>query len=204
MDKSAFNIIYLALLLFSLLALPSNAQQFSAFKSYKDAAVKPANYGHVERRNFPIEEYLSGNQMKMLKARRGRSRPEEMFDNNWSGFKQYKDNRAAGKALSSSVTTDSNNYNWRRLSNENEATLTEIRSWSIYIVVNVVVSHVTSSLHWYLLAAVLATFTVLCYTIKEIMKEKNKQQEMGQFDGDRFTNMSIHHKSSKTTTILTV
>lgn len=208
-NRMAFNILCLAVLLLSFFASPSNAQKFNAFKSYKDAAVKPANYGRVQRRNFPIEEYLSGNQMKMMMARRGKDRPEDTFDNNWSGFKQYKDNRAAGKALPTSSLSNSNDFNWRRrlmgeTTSDSSSSSTGGGSGSI---ATLLLSHLSESLHWYLLVMVLSTFAMLCYTIKSMLYDQQQQQKLTgskieAFNADRFANMSI--RQSRGSTLLTV
>lgn len=62
-------------------------QRFNTFKSYKDAAVKPANYGKVIQKDHPITEYLDSKQLKMLQERTGPVTPDNSFDNSWSGFK---------------------------------------------------------------------------------------------------------------------
>jgi hypothetical protein len=65
----------------------TEAQQFNVFKSYKDAKVKPIQYGKVIKDNHPVTEYLDDKQMKMLRERNGPVTSENVFDNKWSGFK---------------------------------------------------------------------------------------------------------------------
>ncbi len=62
---------YTLLIVCCILWVSSNGQKFNAFKSYKDAKIKPKHYGRTEQRSHPIEEYLSDNQIKMLRSRRG-------------------------------------------------------------------------------------------------------------------------------------
>ncbi|RYG93935.1 hypothetical protein EON65_58215 [archaeon] len=58
----------------------ASGQKFNAFKSYKNARVKPRNYGSVERRDHDIGEYLTVEQIRMMRKRKGRDEPEDMFD----------------------------------------------------------------------------------------------------------------------------
>lgn len=62
-------------------------QKFNIFKSYKDATVKPDNYGKVIRKDHPVTEYLDSKQLKMLRERTGPDTADNTFDNHWSGFK---------------------------------------------------------------------------------------------------------------------
>jgi hypothetical protein len=87
-------------------------QKFNVFKSYKDAAVKPRNYGKIIQRDHPVTEYLDERQMKMMQGRNGPDTPENEFDNNWSGFKDKsvlamlkKKNKGAKRNRTKSVST---------------------------------------------------------------------------------------------------
>lgn len=66
---------------------------FNVFKSYGDTPMKdqPPQYSRKGQRRHPEDEYLSKNQLRM-KANRyeGSVSPEDSFDANWSGFKEYK------------------------------------------------------------------------------------------------------------------
>lgn len=93
-----------SLLILTLVSIPYiQSQKFNIFKSYKDAAIKPDNYGKVIQREHPVTEYLDSKQMKMLRERNGPMTPENSFDNKWSGFKdksvlmQNKLNKRNGK-----------------------------------------------------------------------------------------------------------
>lgn len=61
------------------------ARNFNYYKSYKDAKVKPENYGNKLLRDHPIMEYLSPDQQTMMKRRKGPDLPEMTFDASWSG-----------------------------------------------------------------------------------------------------------------------
>lgn len=67
----------------------SAAQNFNAFKDYKDAKVKPKQYA-AKNTDHDIEEYLTPLQQKMLRARTGKDTSDVMFDNKWSGFNGFK------------------------------------------------------------------------------------------------------------------
>lgn len=85
-----FYTFCLILLISCLLTNVVEGQKFNAFKSYKDAKIKPKHYGREEQRTHPIEEYLTSNQMKMMRARKGGDTADNSFDNNWSGFDTFK------------------------------------------------------------------------------------------------------------------
>mmetsp|Transcript_22416 Transcript_22416/g.24500 ORF Transcript_22416/g.24500 Transcript_22416/m.24500 type:complete len:226 (-) Transcript_22416:3743-4420(-) len=96
--------MFVFILILTLVSIPYiQSQKFNIFKSYKDAAIKPDNYGKVIQREHPVTEYLDSKQMKMLRERNGPITPENSFDNKWSGFKdksvlmQNKLNKRAGK-----------------------------------------------------------------------------------------------------------
>jgi hypothetical protein len=78
------------LVILSCLSIISLAQNFNNFGSYKDAKVKPRNYGKVLKRRHPVTEYLSENQIEMLMRRKAPTTADHSFDNNWSGFNEYK------------------------------------------------------------------------------------------------------------------
>ena len=80
-----FQLFIICLIIF--FCIQVQAQKFNVFKSYKDAKVKPDRYGKTIQKDHDIREYLSENQMKMLKERTGPDTPDNSFDNSWSGFK---------------------------------------------------------------------------------------------------------------------
>ena len=85
---------YFIFLIFCLLLHCTKSQsEYNLFKSYKDADIKPHHYGKNLRRQHPIEEYLTGNQIRMMKHRKSKSiHSDAKFKSNWSGI-QNKDNR---------------------------------------------------------------------------------------------------------------
>ena len=119
MHANTLFLLLSILVLFNLV----HSQKFNAFKSYKDAKVKPRHYGKGDQRTHPIEEYLTDNQMKMMRARKGGDTEDNSFDNNWSGFATFQKLRKPGiskaKKIAKQLTTDdessSSNTNWRRL-----------------------------------------------------------------------------------------
>lgn len=83
--------VLLALLLVHCLAFVCLSQQFSVFKSYKDAKVKPKNYGRKIQREHAVEEYLDETQLKMLRARKSAvADPADVMTDQWSGFEVNK------------------------------------------------------------------------------------------------------------------
>lgn len=83
--------VLLALLLVHCLAFVCFSQQFSVFKSYKDAKVKPKNYGRKIQREHATEEYLDETQLKMLRARKSAvTDAADVMTDQWSGFEVNK------------------------------------------------------------------------------------------------------------------
>eukprot|EP01038_Epipyxis_sp_PR26KG_P010068 gene10068-13528_t len=62
-----------------------DGQKFSVHKSYKDAKTRPPQYA-TEKKDYPVTDYLTPNQLHMLKKRNG-DMQGSTFDKNWSGFK---------------------------------------------------------------------------------------------------------------------
>jgi hypothetical protein len=87
------------LLYFTMLAVLAQSQvRFNAFKSYKDERIKPPHYAKKEVNRHPINEYLTGNQLRMMKHRNSeRHHPDAVYKENWSGFD--KDRRKLRDAL---------------------------------------------------------------------------------------------------------
>jgi len=81
----ALNVAILCLVL---LAGTANAQnKFNAFKSYKNAKVKPPHYGTKIKNNHPINEYLNEDQSRMMKHRKSQNHhPDAVYKETWSGF----------------------------------------------------------------------------------------------------------------------
>ena len=71
---------YLVCVALALCIISSWGQKFNSFKSYKNARVKPRNYGKIERRDHDIEEYLTAEQVRMMSKRKGRDEAEDLFD----------------------------------------------------------------------------------------------------------------------------
>jgi hypothetical protein len=63
------------------------AQQFNAFKSYKDSNVKPPHYGTTRKSSHPEGEYLSTPQKRMSKHRksRGNLKGGVVYKEGWTG-----------------------------------------------------------------------------------------------------------------------
>ena len=60
---------------------------FNAFKSYKDAAVKPPHYGKKLKIMHPAHEYLSENQLRMMTHRKSKNHhPDAVYKETWTGF----------------------------------------------------------------------------------------------------------------------
>lgn len=72
----------------AVLSVLTNAQtRFNPFKSYKDERIKPPHYAKKEVNRHPIDEYLSGNQLRMMKHRKSNKyHPDASYKENWSGF----------------------------------------------------------------------------------------------------------------------
>lgn len=65
-------------------------EKFNVFKSYADSKKKPPQYSREKKHlRHSIEEYLDSKQLHMYKIRYSHDEPENMFDSNWSGFKEY-------------------------------------------------------------------------------------------------------------------
>lgn len=65
-----------------------HATEFNTFKSYKDAKVKPPQYGKARKVAPDLSEYLTEEQVGMMKLRKSPSTAGHTFNQNWSGFKQ--------------------------------------------------------------------------------------------------------------------
>ena len=64
----------------------SEAEDFSHFKSYRNAEKKPARYSKVATKHA-IEEYLSPSQKEMMKHRKSKHiMKKHRFTDKWSGF----------------------------------------------------------------------------------------------------------------------
>lgn len=70
-----------------LIAVTNAQSRFNPFKSYKDERIKPPHYAKKEVNHHPIHEYLSGNQLRMMKHRKSnKHHPDASYKENWSGF----------------------------------------------------------------------------------------------------------------------
>jgi hypothetical protein len=80
--------IILLVLLCAVLASLTDAQaRFNAFKSYRNEKIKPPHYAKKEITRHPIHEYLSDNQVRMMKHRKSeRHHPDATYKETWSGF----------------------------------------------------------------------------------------------------------------------
>jgi hypothetical protein len=63
------------------------AQQFNAFKSYKESGVKPPHYGTTVKRSHPEEEYLSIPQKRAMRHRKskGNLKGGVTYTDTWTG-----------------------------------------------------------------------------------------------------------------------
>lgn len=95
----------------------ATSQTFNVFKSYKDAKVKPKNYGKQIQTEHPAEEYLDDTQMKMLSMRKSKNIPAAAaLSDNWSGFKQYQQSETGrARATSGKAGYDRSNLDRRNL-----------------------------------------------------------------------------------------
>lgn len=99
--------VALALLLVHCLVFVCFSQQFSVFKSYKDAKVKPKNYGRKIQREHATEEYLDETQLKMLRARKSAvTDAADVMTDQWSGFEVNKKLRKRGGASPRATAAD--------------------------------------------------------------------------------------------------
>lgn len=60
-------------------------KKFNYYKSYKNSNSKPKNYGTKIQRDHPITDYLTNEQLVMLKRRKGTDQDGFTFDENWDG-----------------------------------------------------------------------------------------------------------------------
>lgn len=106
--------LFYALLL--LCVVLATSQTFNAFKSYKDAKVKPKNYGMQIQTYHPTEEYLDETQMKMLSMRNSKNIPAgAALTDNWSGFKQYQQSDTGRARATNKAGYDRSNMDRRSL-----------------------------------------------------------------------------------------
>lgn len=79
------RIVFLCIVL-SLLYVNS-AQEFNAFKSYKNAKQRPPHYAIKEKKRHPIHEYLSKEQIRMMRHREStQNHPDATYKESWRGF----------------------------------------------------------------------------------------------------------------------
>lgn len=82
---TALNIIILCIAI--LLGSAAAQNKFNAFKSYKNEKVKPPHYGTKLKNSHPINEYLNGDQVRMMKHRKSQSHhADAVYKETWSGF----------------------------------------------------------------------------------------------------------------------
>ena len=82
---TALNIVVFCIAL--LLGTAAAQNKFNAFKSYRNEKVKPPHYGAKLKNNHPIDEYLNGDQVRMMKHRKSQSHhPDAVYKETWSGF----------------------------------------------------------------------------------------------------------------------
>lgn len=99
-----YTFVAIFLLVF-VLALTSGENRFNAFKSYKNERIKPPHYAKKEVNRHPIHEYLSDNQLRMMKHRKSKNHhPDAVYKESWSGFD--KDSRRKLDTLSEENTIE--------------------------------------------------------------------------------------------------
>ncbi len=101
-----FGVVFLSVVLTVL------SDEFNAFKSYQNARKKPPQYSQ-NRNHHDIKEYLTANQLRMMKYRYGKDEPDVMFNGKFSGFdKGYniKNSRGNNYNLRGSVSNDNTIY----------------------------------------------------------------------------------------------
>ncbi len=81
--------MYVCLLtvVFAIIFWCANSENFNTFKSYKDATIKPPQYGNIRKRPPSITEYLTKEQIQMVKIRNGPTDKTHSFNENWSGLR---------------------------------------------------------------------------------------------------------------------
>ncbi len=98
------GVVYLSILVYVY------CDEFNEFKSYQNARKKPPQYGNQKRQHHDIKEYLTANQLRMMKYRYGKDEPAVMFDGKWSGFDKGYNIKNAGnnnpKSLRGSASSD--------------------------------------------------------------------------------------------------
>lgn len=87
--------LFSIIILLGLLLITINSQSdYNLFKSYKDSTNKPHHYGKKLRNEHPVEEYLTANQIRMMKHRKGKvTHKDAKFKSNWSGITENKNIR---------------------------------------------------------------------------------------------------------------
>ena len=102
------RLLFFGVVFFSVV-LAVRSDEFNAFKSYQNARKKPPQYGSQNRQHHDVKEYLTVNQLRMMKYRYGKDEPDVMFDGKFSGFdKGYniKNSRNNNFNLRGSVSKD--------------------------------------------------------------------------------------------------
>lgn len=76
---------FVGVVCFSILVLVIS-DEFNEFKSYQNAEKKPPQYGNQKRQHHDIKEYLTANQLRMMKYRYGKDEKDVMYNGKFSGF----------------------------------------------------------------------------------------------------------------------
>jgi len=91
------------------------------FKSYKDKPIKPPHYGKSEKRSFHISEYLTPQQIRMMRHRQSQAdHPTAKFKSNWSGLVSE-----GKRSLRDTIVDDSRG---------NDATTNDGVRWMVFLV----------------------------------------------------------------------
>lgn len=104
-----------------MLQTSSCQSDFNMFKSYKDKPIKPPHYGKSEKRNFEISEYLTPQQIRMMRHRQSKAdHPAAKFKSNWSGLV------STGKRILREIIVDD--------TRNNDATINDGVRWMVFLV----------------------------------------------------------------------
>lgn len=104
-----------------MLRTSSCQSDFNMFKSYKDKPIKPPHYGKSEKRSFEISEYLTPQQIRMMRHRQSKAdHPDAKFKKNWSGLDTN------GKRVLREIIVDD--------TRSNDATINDSVRWMVFLV----------------------------------------------------------------------
>jgi len=117
------NRLLMTVSILSVLISSSYAQaDFNMFKSYKDKPIKPPHYGKSEKRSFHISEYLTPQQVRMMRHRVSTiDHPTAKFKSNWSGLNTQPNKRT----LRDTIVDDSRS---------SDASMNDSVRWMVFLI----------------------------------------------------------------------